>query len=242
MSFNPTAPASLMQAQVIGIQPPNKLLVLVPAWGAGTRVPVTVLGIGQNDALRTNLLPLPKLGTWGVIGFLHQDSRNGMWLGSFPPALANAMPTIAGDSDITYASENSGHWHYRDGDGNDCVTWADGSSLTISQTGIAPVPNRTVVENQAGVSQALTQAQRATIKAPMTFTLATASGVSLTIEGSTATLTGILIVDGPIIASGNIIAGSGGEVQVDLLNHKHNVANVQAGSTTIETTSPVAGT
>ena len=47
---------------------------------------------------------------------------------------------------------------------------------------------------------------------------------------------------GNITATGNVTAGQGGSDQVDLQNHLHKVNNVTTGSSTVNTTTPTAGT
>lgn len=228
-SFRSTAPPGLIQAQVIAIQPPNKLLVLVPAWGVGTRVPVTVLGAGQNDALRVQQYPLPKVGTWGVISFVHEDSRNGIWMGSFVPALASAHIS-SGDPDVTYIAENSGYWMYRDGQGNMSITMADGTTIEV---GNPAAPTRTVVENQQAVTQEVTQAQRATLKSPMDINIAMVGGaVSIQITQNSITFTApTFTINGNIVTTGTITNNG---VHVDS-THKH--GGVQTGGS--DTGTPV---
>jgi hypothetical protein len=51
-----------------------------------------------------------------------------------------------------------------------------------------------------------------------------------------------LKVNGTVIATGDITAGSGGADSVDMTMHTHKVPNVASGSGTITTTGPIAGT
>lgn len=241
MTFNPSAPAGLLQAQVLAVQPPDKLLVIIPAWGVGTRVPVRLPTNGQDDALRTNRVPMPGQGTWGGVMFMNQDSRNGFWMFSFPPGLANAYPNLPGDPNVTYRSEPSGHWEYRDGEGNETKTYADGTTVVVSQTGAPAVPVRNVVEGQTQVTQAVTQAQRVTaVKSPMTIALTTAGGFKYAISGDTMTMTGNLVVDGGITATQDIVAGEGGR-NISLLNHTHAQGSDSAGDAEQNTTAPITG-
>jgi phage baseplate assembly protein gpV len=261
-SFNPTMPPFPLEAVVISAQPPGQLIVYLPMHGTGMRVPVRVMTSGPDDALRTNQKPLPQQGTHGLVVFANGDSRNGFWLGSYPPGLLSARTTVQNEPDITYEAADSGYWHYRDFTGATTTAYPDGTTIVVSPTGAPGAPNRTIVENNKPVQQTVEQTQRAPLAAPFVINVKTAGGVTIAINGDTvtvdasqvmldctqATVTGNLQVDGNIMCDGNIdaagsmVQGYGTDNEINLAEHYHEVDGVQGGSSTLDTTPPVANT
>ena len=205
---------------VIALYPPNKVEVLIDMLGGSTTV--FVGSDSQNDPLRVQAKPLPKIGTKVAVQFLNLDPRAGFIIKALPTNLQSAYPSQT-DPDITYTSENSGHSEIRTGAGNGTINFADGSQLVMSNAGDIPL-YRTVVENNQPLFQATTQAELcSTPAAPFSFSLTTKGGItisavgqvitvqntdgsSLVINGTTGTLTlpGGLIVDANQTVNGNL--------------------------------------
>src|SRR5271168_4258641 len=94
--FQPNFSPYPQEAVVVALQPPDQVIAMLVAHGAGSRVPVRVLSQGPDDANRTAQNPLPAVGTHIIVVAVHGDSRNLIHLGSYHPALNSARHLIQG--------------------------------------------------------------------------------------------------------------------------------------------------
>lgn len=134
----------LTRAQVVSTAPPNKVNVIFPS-GQSPGFPVQVLTEGPADAQRVQQEPLPRPGTWGIIGFPNGDSRNGVWLGSYYANQEQAY-TIPDDPHFRYFSHWSGHYETLDKDGNSVTYHPDGTYVAVGSMTALPSTNRQTVD------------------------------------------------------------------------------------------------
>lgn len=242
----PNFSAYPQEAIVAALQPPDQVIVLLVAHGAGTRVPCRILSHGPDDAYRTEQAPLPAVGTHGLVVAVHGDSRNLMWLGSYHPALNHARTTIEGSGDVTYSAKQSGHWHLIDNNGQETTSYPDGTTITVTPTGTPLTPNRTIVGPVTvnGITTQNVPSTQPVAQAPsgpqLTYQIKLSSGLVFTLQGTTMTVQGNLMVDGSITATGNVTGGYGGSDEILLQNHTH--AYVPGTSGNAQTSAPTAGT
>jgi len=192
--------------------------------------------------------------------FPRGDPRNGHWIGAIDPALIDASAHNPGNGNIAYSSHYGGGWDHRDQVGGIYHWFPDGTSLLVGQS--VPTPTRhTLDQNQARQRTAFTPSQRvpkppaafqaklthpsgatASLNASGGWVLTSAPGTSLTIMvsgGVSMTLSGTTVtVSGDVHTTGAMIAGFGGGDQVGVQTHRHLTTGGSGSTTTI----PVAGT
>lgn len=210
------------------------------SFGSSGQIPgyhVRVLHYGAADAVRVSQRPLPGVGTWGLVAFVNNDIRNGVWLGAYYPSQVDAV--VGTQAPFTdYEAHWSGFWRLLDMAGQFNVVFPDGTSLTVSESGEVPVPTRNVVgPDQKQVPQPFTQEQRVpSPPSPFQIVLRTAGGVTLTIQD------GNVILDANLYVTGEVIRGYGTGDSVTLGGHNHPQAPDSHGDTEEDTGAPIPGT
>lgn len=172
---------------VVGYNPQDQdsVVVMFPNSGQIAGYPVKVLHRGAADFMRIDQDPLPTRGTWGLVAFPEGDVRNGIWLGSYYPAKANAVTSPPGDPTVRYHAHYSGDWDYLDGAGVEAHQWADGSYF-VAGSGALPTAYRQTVDENQTVSR-LAYARSARIPSPPSafpFTYVHESGTSISVDVS----------------------------------------------------------
>lgn len=152
-------------------------------------LPVKVLYQGPADALRLYQRPLPPPGTWGLVIFANGDIRNGIWIGSYYTSLQDAITASAANptsANIDYEAHWSGFWRLVDDQGQEAVSWPDGSFMTVAASGVAPpLPTmyRHIVDDQNAQQRIPypTSDRIASVPSPFWFHYRHASGTDISI-------------------------------------------------------------
>ena len=213
-------------AQVVSHVPDNGAMnVILRTSGQSPGFPVRMGYTGPADSLRIRQRPMPVRGSWGLVAFPYGDARNGIWLCSILPNLADALTsTSAGATDtdpfIDYDSQYSGFWKLIDGQGQLAMEFPDGSSLVVGASGALPTIYRhTVGANNARSKIPFTSTDR--IASPpstpfvMNLTLASGANISTDSAGNITITAGesgggsIFINAAGTSFSGNVQVGTG---------------------------------
>lgn len=141
-------------ARVIGYDPINHgVFVDIPSQQA-ISVPAKVLYNGPADATRIEQLPLPIIGTWGLIAVPFGDTTSVIWLGAFYMSSVNAITTsqfpILEDGQIHYMSHASGTYSILDYYGNYFYRSPDGTIILLNQDNMEPITYRNIVDSETG--------------------------------------------------------------------------------------------
>lgn len=178
-------------------------------------IPVKVSSHGPRDGVRGHFPALPHPGQSGIVVFPRGDYRNGVWIGSFEPALNDANPNTQGTTGLHYHAHYAGDWSWRDNGGNVVETFADGSSLVVGAAPATPT-RHTLDAKQARSPTPFTQPERQRVVPgafPVTF--AHKSGTTIVVGATgtfTATLAGGAIIAGD--AAGNVTITATGTMTV----------------------------
>ena len=169
---------------------PNRTLKVVLRSGQILGTPVQYSYDGFADQLLINQKPLPRIGTWGIIGFLYNDDRNAVWLKSIYIQQNNAIVYGTPDDNFTtYETQMSGAYTYKDSSGTEMSFFADGSYLLVSSANTPPVIYQNVIQNGTVEQVEVPSSSRITQSA-MNFNLNHSSGTDVLIDSSgNATLT-----------------------------------------------------
>ncbi len=266
----PTVLWPFTHAQVISQVPDQNALYVALRDGQMLAAPVQILLPGPADALRIKQPPMPSRGTIGVVLFLNNDIRNGVWLGSLPGGIYDALSSPADSPFLDYESHWSGFWRSLDASGNTTTTWPDGSQAIV---GSAFAPTKHIQDASTGqrVSVARTASDYPAPPAPLPMAINHKSGSKVTISsagavevsavaGQTITLTSNSATI-QIDSSGNVLLtspatikataptiqlGNGGTLQALLTEaalvwmEGHVHSDPQGGTTGVPTTSPPA--
>src|SRR5579864_1861050 len=112
----------LAYARVVNYDPANHGVFVEFPSAQGLAQSAKVLFNGPADQSRIEQLPLPIIGTWGVVAMPQGDLKSAIWLGSFYMSPENAVttsnPTVPADSQTRYMSHASGAYQYLDFAGN----------------------------------------------------------------------------------------------------------------------------
>jgi len=127
---------------------------------------------------------MPGRGTLGLIAFVNDDLRSGVWLGAIPAGIPDAISNPTGDPFLDYQAHWSGYWHSLDSGGNENTYWPDGSTMMVG-SGFAPTRH---IQNAQGQRQAVPVAEtdrpaKSTPK-PFVFTHATGTTISVDVSGN----------------------------------------------------------
>lgn len=182
----------ITQAVVLSHDPDTNSLQVMLRDGQGLGQPVKVLYPGACDALRINQQPMPGRGTMGVIAFVNNDIKSGVWLGAVVGAIADAISSPVDDPFLKYESHWSGYWNSLDQGGNENTHWTDGSTLTV---GSGFVPTRHI-QNTEGVREAVPVAatDRPTAT-PFPFTFMHSTGTMVKIDAlGNVTVSGVAAI------------------------------------------------
>ena len=123
------------------------------------------MGYDQADGLRIRQRALPGKGTWGIVVFPNGDQRNGVWICSINSILVDAITSGPGDDFVEYFSHWSGYWDYLSENGDKSITFPDGTSITITESGSPAQTYRHIVD-QNQQQQRIPVAQTDRIPAP----------------------------------------------------------------------------
>jgi hypothetical protein len=107
----------ISHAQVVGVNPATGYLQVAYPSIMGSAFPVRILHHGPADGLRVEQMPMPGIGTWGIVCAPYGDSRNAIWLGAYYTTGIDAR-TGDGDPYTKYHSHWSGAFEHMDGSGN----------------------------------------------------------------------------------------------------------------------------
>jgi hypothetical protein len=228
-----------------------------------TTLPVEMALQGHNDGCCGDFPPLPRVGTHGTVVFTRGDMRNGRWIGSHRSNLTDASPHTATNPNLRYKADFSGGWQLIDEVGQAAHVWADGTSVLLSGAAM-PVPTRHTV-NASGARQTVpfAAAQRnPNPPSPFPLTLRHGSGVQVTVtpsgatavsgvagqpmvvygdgvafslSGGTLTVSGALLVTGPIHSMAEIVEGVGTGATVTLGTHTHPTGGPETGAPNVNT-------
>jgi hypothetical protein len=137
------------RAMVIAHDPSSDSMYVMLSTGQITGFPVRRLYHGTADGMRINKPPLPVKGSWGLVIFPSGDARNGVWLGSYPPNMVDAIPNEQDDPFCDYHSHYSGHWSFTHGiSGYMATQFADGSYAIASSGSNLLTTHRHTVDDQ----------------------------------------------------------------------------------------------
>ncbi len=131
----------LVHAQVMAHDPPFGVRVQLSN-GMQLGQTVRVLQQGAADARRVNQMPLPGLGTWGLIAMPYGNPLNAVWMGSYYSQNQAAYTSDATDPFVEYRSHFSGEYELLTGDGEWCRSFPDGTFLIASGSAVKPVTYR----------------------------------------------------------------------------------------------------
>ena len=69
---------------------------------------------GNADGIRVHQVPLPYIGSWGLVCFPYGDDRFPIWMGAYYPNVVNAITSSSAldDSQTDYYSHASGLLFY----------------------------------------------------------------------------------------------------------------------------------
>lgn len=135
---------------VIAHDPNSDSMYVMLSTGQITGFPVRRLYQGTSDGMRISKPPLPVQGSWGLVIFPSGDARNGVWLGSYPPNMVDAIPNSQDDPFCDYHSHWSGHWNFTHGiSGYTATQFADGSyAVAASGSDLLTTYRHTVDDQQ----------------------------------------------------------------------------------------------
>jgi len=106
-------------------------------------LPVRVLINGPADASRVEQLPLPVVGTWGLVAFPYGTIESAVWLGAFYHSPVNAITTSSPptdqDSQTKYMSHASGSYSILDYIGQYFYRAPDGTNFLINSSNQEPI-------------------------------------------------------------------------------------------------------
>lgn len=179
----------IVHAVVLSQDPDNYgLNVMVVGIGGGQMpsLPVRVASHGPRDGVRGDFPELPQPGCTGIVAFPRGDHRNGVWLGSFEPALIDASPYSPGLAGVDYTASHSGGWSWHGPDGVAARTLADGTTLLAGSA--MPAPTRHTLDGkQARGRTPFTAAERVPQPpSPFPLSLRHPSGASAVLTGAGA--------------------------------------------------------
>lgn len=194
--------------------------------GQGPTLSCQVLTQGPRDGVVGKFPALPTQGTHGIVAFVSQDSRNGVWLGAVSTQLTDASAHAPGNGAADYAAHYGGGWSWLDQDGSRNEVFPDGTVIQIGPTLHAPT-RHTLDGSQARQRTAFTAVQRrpqTPSPFPLTLTSPTGASASLSASGAWAVVAApgqtvslsvsggvTLILDG----SGNLTVSSDVDVNIN---------------------------
>lgn len=197
------------------------LQVLLRTGGQSPTAPVKVGYLGAADALRINQVSLPGVGSWGLIAFPYEDSRNGVWLLTLLPSQIDAIvsltsgsgPVDSRESFLEYKSHWSGFWNLLDYLGQSATSFPDGSWAVVASGAVPaalPTVYRHTLQSGARIRTPFTAADRVKTS-PTAYNLSAyiQGAVSLIASGAVAVQTPSLVVSGSLSSTGNLSAGNG---------------------------------
>lgn len=116
-----------------------------------------VLMTGTGDASRIDQLPLPVIGSWGLVVGAFGDTTSLIWLGCFYMSAVNAVnnssPPVLEDSEMKYMSHASGTYSLLDYYGNYFWRSPDGTMFLLNPTNQQPTTYRHIVDSETGTQQ-----------------------------------------------------------------------------------------
>jgi phage baseplate assembly protein gpV len=240
----------LQEGRVISVDVPNRRLTVdIPsAQILGVRVRMSYAG--PADGVRVKHDAMPGRGTWGLVAFPYNDARNGIWLGSFYPAL-NTAHTSNTDQFLEYNSHWSGAYEMLDGQGQWTKSFPDGTFIQVASATTKPATFRQTVDpTQTQQLTAFPDSERVANPPAQKFNLTIAHGSGTTIKidpngnvtlvasnASVTVTTPTVKINGQLQVTGNITAGFGTSDQVDMQLHRHSGAGGTGTSGP-----PIAGT
>jgi hypothetical protein len=211
---------------------------------------------GPADTLRIRQRPLPTRGSWGLIAFPYGDIRNGVWICTILPSLADALTSTASgasalDPFIDYESHYSGFWKMLDGLGQLAMEFPDGSSFVLGSGSTLPTTYRhTVTSGNAREKIPFVSADRVpNPPPPFVLNLAMKSGATIAVDASgnvsvstVGNVAAIASGTASILASGNVSAhsASGSVSLTDGKGSNFTLSNDNNGSATMAGTLTLA--
>ena len=248
-----TAVYPITQALVLAQNPDTQSLTVMLRDGQGLSQPVPVMIPGPCDGLRIKQSAMPGRGTMGIVAFLNNDIRSGVWLGAIPTVMADAISNPTGDPFLNYESHFSGYWHSLDQSGSENTRWPDGSMLIVG-SGFTPTRH---IQNSAGQRESVPVADsdRPATISPMPITLKHSSGTTVEIDSSgnvTVAASGTILASSPtsIEAKAPVVKiDNGGTTQylvtatawTWLTTHTHSGVQTGAGNTGTPNSVPTSG-
>lgn len=113
-----------------------------------------VLINGPADQSRIEQVPLPVIGTWGLVAFPQGDIESAVWLGSFYMSPINAVttsnPSNPADSQTKYMSHASGAYQILDYAGNFTYWSPDGTLVNINVDNKEPITYQHGMDPETG--------------------------------------------------------------------------------------------
>ena len=201
---SPTVIYPITNATVVGQDPDTQTLYVMLRDGQGLG-PIQIIFPGACDALRLNQNPMPGKGTTGVVAFVNNDIKSGVWLGSFPPGLYDAIPNGLNEPFTKYESHWSGAWSAQDDSGNTTSVYPDGTSVVV---GTEYTPYKHVRDASSGqrTRVPMTASDRPPVASPFQMKITHASGATITISPSgvvTVTSPSLVEVQSPVVSLNN---------------------------------------
>jgi hypothetical protein len=199
----------ISHAQVVGVNPATGYLQVAYPSIMGSAFPVRILHHGPADGLRVGQMPMPGIGTWGIVCAPYGDSRNAIWLGAYYTTGIDAR-TGDGDPYTKYHSHWSGAFEHMDGSGNEHTYYPDGTYTAFaSSTALPAITRHTVNAAQKRIATSFPATGRtASAVAARPVLLHHASGTEVSITAAGTAMTSVAA------GQSNILTGNGATVEI----------------------------
>ena len=147
----------ISHAQVIGYDSENNAVWVQMPSGQALMLSARMLYHGTADAIRVHQVPLPYIGSWGLVCLPYGDDRFPIWLGSYYPNVINAITSSSSleDSQVDYYSHASGFYSLLDSVGQLFYYLPDGTQILVNSTNIEPQTYRHNVDETQNVQRIL---------------------------------------------------------------------------------------
>jgi hypothetical protein len=134
----------ISHAQVIGYDSENNSINIQMPSGQQIMLEARMLYNGNADGIRVHQVPLPYIGSWGLVCFPYGDDRFPIWLGAYYPNVVNAITSdnSLDASQTDYYSHASGYYSLLDGLGQAFYRFPDGTEITVNSDNSQPTTYR----------------------------------------------------------------------------------------------------